>query len=155
MKIDKNSWHYRFLKWMDSSARFDSSLCPYMRKLIIHLAFMAVMCVLAAFCGIAIFFTMAIALVGWVLVLFPEITLGGVIDQPFLVGTGLLIVFPISFGMNKFFEYRQRTAHDRWLKSRMMPDREPGIFRTYWKALHDKICPVIEFTNTVTSDTTD
>lgn len=138
MIINRNSWHY---KLMDDALDLNvpRSLCPYVRKLVFTLG------VLAGLAMCALWFVAALicAPLGWF----------GVIDFPTsgndqtvweflaLFGTAMWGVIAILACGGGLVELRKRQEAKRYYSE----SKEPGLIRSYWKAVHDKVCPMLEF----------
>ena len=144
MKISKRSWHYKFLRMMDCYP--NDNLCPYMRQLFTHM--------LAVPLALGILFIVAGT------ILYP-------LWQFWFYGNNSVVlgfvsaVFNIILTGALLHNYRHyRTCYPTklwgaawlhfdllgWIPQREYKPRKPSVFVQYASALHDKVCPGLEFT---------
>lgn len=135
MIIKKNTWHY----WLNSKIHnscqlsYMNSICEYVRATMVSVFVSAVILT----CVVGFTFLATLPFVG----IFVEFS------EPFIamqiIGTGcyvLGIVLGIIFGSLKLIDKAVRK-----FKKRPKKEKEPGIFKEYYRAHKSKICPMIEF----------
>lgn len=147
MKISRNSWHYRLInQWEGDWYLEDYSLCPYVRKVIFAL--------LGILAGIGVVaFVIFAALTPYMAGLFYLIsglpmsiehwTLGPLTVLSVLCQLAILVGLSFSFAKQKLAEAKVK----RKARQRHATPKEPNIFVAYYRALHDKVCPMLEFTD--------
>lgn len=136
IKINKNSWHYRFVKWGVEDGRMPRGLCEYTRTLMFACAMACLAVVLVCF-G---FWFMFVNPVQFWLVHFDVI-------QPQIAGdVGVAIaahciwlVMACICGVLKYIDCRGKRP------SKYKAPKQPSIIMAYIKAKKEKVCPNIEF----------
>ena len=137
MKINKKSWHYRLIN-ISKEHEWDikNNLCGYFRQVVGAIIFFTFLSTIVLFwSGNAIYavfvtptdgFLLGIAMVWWVLVGIIFGSVSGAIDN------NHWLQLPIRLPKRV---------------PRVKTHKEPGIVRQWMKAKHDKVCPVLEFTD--------
>lgn len=156
MKINKKSWHYRFLKWNRSFYHeMPANLCGYVRSLLFKDA-------LVLFVALSLAASLGFAIYGWVIIgaHYSEYGLkmigqtekyfGGCENfaiQMALIAGILLVTGALLTG----FVYLTVSIPD-WQErygarksSRTIKPQEPGLVRQWLKAKKEKVCPRIEY----------
>lgn len=139
MKISKNSWHYRFIDWIDI-VNIDSrkDLCSYMRGFFITTG------IITFFLGapLVLLYSYFAGLIGYV----PEATIKSILIFFVMlwgfIGSavdGLIVLVIVSHIMCEWFVniFPERIESEKV--------KRPNIFIEYLKAKKKKICPLIEF----------
>lgn len=144
MKINKDSWHYRFLNKCLAGPP-PTSLCAYVRSLVFYMFLWSGISVIAAY--------LLLAPVAFLLTLFIEYfrdipreidgkgTFWGVLVAVGLVELGIVVLVGIYFALYKSSEALQK----KFWKNSSKKDKQPNIFWGYMKAVHKKVCPMLEF----------
>ena len=148
MNINKESWHYRFIKKMDGEFSIPNNLCPYVRKVIIMgaLAVLVGSFVIATTVGLLGITGVALGVVAGALA--TSFSFGAYVFL-FVLCTEIVVGFKILWDLDgKFQAFFVRLGRKLFPnKSEAMGDvKEPSIFIEYIKAKHDKICPSLSFT---------
>ena len=126
--MKKSSLAYKIVSLNGTQHDIPTNLCPFVRSLVFHSVILLTLCGVAAF-GL---YTMLIP----ILVLFHLAS----VDQTFYVG---LFLWGIVFGVGVFLWNENRKS-----KLQFGPEEEkipPGMWESYFRAAHDKVCPEIEF----------
>lgn len=143
MKINKNSWHYKFIKEISGSNDIPHNLCPYVRKLmlcVLIIAFFASAVLFASGLLGSIFILKYTALHGILMVL--SSLLVGIVVFAVIVA----VLFGIVFGLGYIKEsIENKKRQKRYEKMRNGIEETPTIIGSWVKAKHDKICPRLEF----------
>lgn len=145
IEIDKNSWHYKAaLKAVDHRYDVPSNLCPYMRKVLLGCAQYLFLGLVGFVFGLWTLFSIGDT-IGW---LFAAMTTGMFGDMPEYAVTFWVIVGAVVAFVTIVVSYEE--VYTPWAKRRKRAKGEqapiqPGIFRLYMKAIHDKICPQLTF----------
>lgn len=131
MKINRRSWHYRLLNLY--SVYPEHNLCPYVRQVIGHIIITLVIVILllgAASIAIGPLAQFFVANgFGWAL------------------SGGLLDIFLLAIILTSLVKERRRKdqiANPEKYFAKYQA-KEPGLFRLWLRAQHDKICPRIDF----------
>lgn len=136
MKISKKSWHYRLLK--STGWWIPANLCPYFWKVMFAL-------VLAVAFGSG-------ALVALTIMLSPiwRFFIEAPTGMPFVGGIADIAVLLTVWSE---ITYERRRAKRRARRERewnapppVVKERKPSLFREWLKAQHDKVCPLLDFT---------
>jgi hypothetical protein len=140
MKINKDSWHYKFVTEaiVEEKWNLPTNLCPYMRELcrvFLVSIILATSAVLMAYCVL-----MSI-------VLLPQISTVYDHSSGFFIAcfSGWLMIGAAAvtcFCMWKEEKYPQGLI---FKKKELNKVTTPNIFFAYIKSVHDKICPQLEF----------
>ena len=142
MKIQTNSWHYKLIDQFSDDV--PKNLCPYIRKLMKHLA---VIIFIIAFLGANSWllgtipvsaFTTLTGFVGFLASL-----ISGVVMLLITFGAVGGIVFGIAYLVETFKEKLKQRRFER-LKNGI-PEKEPTLMGAWIKSKHDKMCPRLEF----------
>ena len=154
MKISKNSWHYKFLRWMNSCP--EDNLCPYVRQVIGHMLllvlFGAIICVIAVVSSYPIWRW-------WI----QEGVLGFVSGCLWIVvGIGAIKTYHEEWTTSAFYHERSygngMFNMTKWYHRQLIPQAvrnidihiprpsHDNIFLERARAAHDKVCPQLEFT---------
>ena len=136
MNVSKRSWHYRFYDWA-SDFRPPENLCPYVRGLLLRLALTGVVACFMGFVAFCVFVVPVFSALFWIISgIAPE---GIWLVLPLIV-VAVGVFWSIMFGI-------------KWLNAylgqmHILPkvDWEDNIAYQYCKAVHDKVCPKIDFT---------
>lgn len=130
MKIDKNSWHYRFLRAMN--ADIPKSLCPYFWKTLFILGVWTTVIVLITIFMYVIGDKMLVKL-GWVL----ANTYAHSVVAAVLGISAVLLIVAIVLGC---------VIGGVWVKENFKPPyKEEPFIISFIKAKKSKICPTLEF----------
>lgn len=151
MIINKNSWHYRFLKFADASFKEPKSLCPYVRQIVIKAIFCSFLVFIMGFFFVVVGtsvlakFAVPVGLAYWV----GGFALGAAIVA---VAIGAIVggIFGLMFLTEKYKERKseKRTAEmKKRMEAGLDPEPPKTLMREWIDAKHDKICPTLEFTN--------
>lgn len=145
MNISKSSWHYRLINRI-SDKPVPTSLCPYVRKLLLIILVNVFLVSLIVF-----FFTS----IGTSLVPFIGLTAGfwfwiasffsGGILVVGAIALGTAAVFGISYLVNRYKERKQEKKFAR--EAAGIPPKPKSLVTAWVEAKHDKFCPSLEFTN--------
>lgn len=166
MNISKNSWHYRMLKFM--SAYPADNLCPYVRQVIGHilLGLLAVLVILAIALNLSYpiwrwWETNAvigfISFCGWIAIGIASVK---TYREEWRRQTRIAIQYrdypaqlehELSFNMSAWYHRdlipkawsAAWLAHD--IRRANAPPKPPNIFIEFFRAAHDKVCPILEF----------
>lgn len=130
MKINTKSWHYRFLKSLDTS--IPKSLCPYFWKVVFTVALFAgsilLLTALFATMGVKIFEGIGFTLDNMVLYWSLAAVVGTVTAT-----SAIVLVVAVIFGFV-------------WAKENFKPPyKEEPLIITFVKNKKSKICPRLEF----------
>jgi len=156
MKIKRSSWHYRIVSRFGWGA--PDNFCPYMRKLTALLVLMLFL-VPSALYGMG----EVIALVVMGKEAFKEVWLNGYLVEwggtaLSIHGIGSLVagvicwlviaVMGCVWAAETIGETKTAQSIRRKFRSRgVVVRKEPGVFRQWLTAMHDKACPILEFVN--------
>ena len=147
MKISKNSWHYRFLEWCETDMTKLDQFCPYMRTLVFKLISAFVMGLIITI-GVGFLLYCVGDFIGWVAAgsvyswVVPEAPALGIIV--FTVILTCVLGIPYLFG--KFVKGVKGVSAKASKSYQAKAENNPNIFTEYLKALHNKMCPTVEFT---------
>lgn len=152
MIINKNSWHYRFLKFSTNDFyEVPTSLCPYVRQIVFKAIFCSFLAFLMGFFFVVVGtsvlakFAVPVGLAYWV----GGFALGAAIVA---IGIGAIVggIFGSMFLTEKYKE-RKNEKRIAEMKKRFLAGLDPEppktLMREWIDAKHDKICPTLEFTN--------
>ncbi len=115
MKVKRNTWHYKFYRFIsDGRPGRTTNLCAYFWKIVFGLSIATVLGAIA------------LALIGLVGYAFYEFT---------AIAFTVLLGAVVGFGFI-FLCTRLNNAYQ---------DSQPGLVRLYLKAKKDKVCPLVEF----------
>lgn len=142
--ININSWHYRFLEKMEFTPK--ENLCPYMRQLFYASMLLILMTSCALLLSSFVLFTVG-SFLGWFVACI--VTLSFIEPrEEVIIGAAITIIPSLIWsGVNigEFFrnyrieaEYRKELAIEEGT-------HEPNLLWEYIVALHDKVCPRINF----------
>jgi hypothetical protein len=135
MNIKKTSWHFKLVAFFNDSYP-SSSLCIYIRQLIIAMGmalFLAVICV----AGLIVFVGAPLqAIAGWFGLI--SITKGELIAGGVVLGV-YLAAGVVSGAVWSWKQYRARNPYKKPLP------KEPNIVMAYIKAKKEMFCPQIKF----------
>lgn len=131
-KVKTNSWHYRFLTFMDQTPQKTcGDFCSYWRL------FIAMACVFAFLVAVGCALVVG-TILGPIWTLFSYYALDGQSLTWTMAGVFIWsVVFFVCAGKN-FGAWCQR-RHDNALR------REPGLFITRYRSWKEKFCPAIEY----------
>ena len=129
MVLNKNSWHYKFIDWMQQE--HPSNLCPYVRTLLY--------CILAGV-SVSLFLTVFAVAAILLLVMYPLFVFGVPPNQIILAAVSGAVWAGLLYALVTEVLFKKQL--DKY-KSR--EPQEPNIFVEYNKAKHDKICPQLTF----------
>lgn len=136
IKINKNSWHYRFIKWGVDGGRMPRGLCEYTRTLMFA-------CTMACFAGImacvAIWFMFVTPVQFW-LVQFDVIQ--PPMDDIFGLGIAaqcIWLLMACICGVLKYIDCNRKRP------SKCKAPKQPSIIMAYINAKKERVCPRIEF----------
>ncbi|QPI14031.1 hypothetical protein MYO4S_00280 [Serratia phage 4S] len=142
MIINKNSISYRWMKFWD--LKIPTSLCPYVRKLVF-----SIMAVIGTIAAIIIFFT---GLGSIFIIPKGAVLTFGLLAASFGTGVAMTVAMTVAGGATMYFTDKWLTKrkakmeeYDAKVASGEIVPKSPGLIKTYWKSLHDKMCPMIEF----------
>lgn len=152
MIINKNSWHYRFLKFgQNSFYEVPTSLCPYVRQIVfkaifyLFLAFIMGVFFFVAGTSVLAKFAVPVGLLYWV----GGFALGAAIVAA-AIGSIVGGIFGSMFLTEKYKERKseKRTAEmKKRMEAGLDPEPPKTLMREWIDAKHNKICPTLEFTN--------
>lgn len=173
MQIDKTSWHYSLMALEFSGSNIEymmrlryTTLCQYCRALLWKLSGYALLFAFLFACAALIFFV-AIGLPGCAIThLF-----GSNICEPKMVETGFAVVIlevlailccAIAYFWKNYdwgtpvatFFHDIGEALDRRYSAKKVK-KEPGLLMQWLKAVKEKTCPIIEYTDSKTENTTE
>jgi hypothetical protein len=139
MIINKNSWHYKFIKesWVGSEIYKPDpvSLCPYMRRLA-YVFLVSVICYsFFVFIPFVVVNTIGYGIMGFI---YGFSVASGAIEF------SLIIAFAATFGglVIGVIELTRRLY--RKAKGKVT-EKQDGIFIEYAKSVHNKVCPNIDY----------
>lgn len=143
MIINTNSWHYRFLNWMDQIPK--TNLCPYVRQVILYMGVFGFLATMGTFLVLASLY-IAGQILGWLVAML--VTLSWIVPDPATaVATLLILAVLLALGTTYLARRVRRWvfvhSHE-WVNDEYVP-RPPNVFVAWIKAKHDKICPAIQF----------
>ena len=141
MKISRNSWHYKFMKFMDTNPQYRSTLCEYIRGFV--WASFVLLCMIAvgglfAAVLLGIIFSMGVSVWSIFHLLDPKW------NDWIIYGIASWIVAAL-FGTVAVGRAIKNKIRDRRYQSHLYTRPPPGPFRQWWKDRHDKVCRLIEF----------
>lgn len=144
--FNKDSWHYRFAKFF-STWSVPSSLCPYVRAVFFGMLIWTMLASVACFMVFSDVAAIAGVVTGGSFAALPEWIVAGV-----LLSTLLGAIIACLFIADQVSNYRDRLRSKRYeaeYKARNSGGEyvppQPPLWRLYLNALHEKMCPVIEF----------
>jgi hypothetical protein len=138
MIINRNSWHYRFLEFM--AFRPKPSLCPYVRQLVVSMLMMAMLSFFAFWIINAMLSAMAWVVAGLIHGFVGAETLAVAGIPLWCIGAG----YVGCIWLDKLYD-RRRTRKDELRHAEGYVVKEPNLFWSYIKAIHNKVCPSIDF----------
>lgn len=136
MKINTDSWHYKFIDTVDTTHLHKKNLCPYVRQLLKCMFLTLIGVVVGVVLGIALGFFLLTPIFAW--------SIGFDVVQAFLLSIGWLVVGAVT--LKQCRGWRVSWNKNLFTLPTRQP-REPGIFSIWLTAKHDKICPSLEFTD--------
>lgn len=146
MIINKNSVSYRWMKFW--SMNIPSSLCPYVRKFVFSIIAVvgAIGLLLAFFTGIGAWIMLPKGTVFTFWIVVKCIALGAAVFASIISAVfGCCWLWDKRSEKKKAIKAAKKKEYDAKVASGEIIPKGPGLFKTYWKALHDKMCPMIEF----------
>lgn len=134
MKFSKNSWHYKLLEYCEMEPYADEhfNLCPYTRRVIAAL-------------GLSAMGAIFLLVIGIIIAAFPIFVFGADIDIGMAFISSLLWV-PLIYYCVRHWWFKDFVDEKVLRKKLDTVGKGPGLVKSYFKALHDKVCPPIEFT---------
>ena len=134
MKLNRNSWHFRFLERWDANIVLHGTinLCPYVRELALYLFGALALAPLAG--AIIIFLGLSPAIYGLFWFLTGGAVFGGIVFAFALPATIVYIVVLAVYSTNFLWGI---TSSTRSVASQSLPYQAV-------KSWHDKVCPVME-----------
>lgn len=145
MKINKSSWHYRFIA--GSGDIHPTNLCPYVRRLAFNLFMFGLMW--AAFLGSVgvVLFLTGSALAGYAAWITHDLETWHKIMLVCGTTAGVGFAHAAAWDMSPDYRtwWRLQMAKIPSRKVRYRKAKPPGIIREYFNAKHDKLCPQLEF----------
>ena len=135
--VSEKSWHYRFLRWMKID--IPSNLCPYLR------------CVLL-WAPAGLIGSIFVSLIVLFLFLVPVLIWYGIINgwnaYPFtFLSMAVYTVIGIATLQNaKYIPFGQQVLIS---KRKLERPQSLQLLQDYFDAIHDKVCPRVEFKNDV------
>ncbi len=148
LTFDKNSWHYSFAD-MFSNPNRKPSLCPYVRAVLWGMFLFTLLTTLLGMLSVTSILGAVLLFAGYG---FTYNDVQGPVAI-FLM-TATILAGTCVYGLCQFlhvkYEQRQRRKYWAIVQARddgtyVEPVVEPSLFKEYIKALHDKVCPSIEF----------
>ncbi len=144
--FSKESWHYRFANFGSMSVK--ESLCPYVRQVLWGMGVFTVLAAIASWLAISLLLTIACLVTGGYLDALPQwvqigtsCILAGALA---IAGVWLLVTFKNWQDHRR--ETRPKRQWDTTLNTWVYPPApEPSLLVEWYRSIHDKICPVIEF----------
>ncbi|AWD90528.1 membrane protein [Erwinia phage Cronus] len=145
MNITKSSWHYRLINKI-SDKPVPTSLCPYVRKLLLIIVVNLFLVSLITFFFVSLG-TEIVAKAGlvagfwfWIASFFAGgLTIVAIIAT--VVGGGI----GIAYLVNRYKERKQEKKEAR--QAAGIPPKPKSLVTAWVEAKHDKFCPSLEFTN--------
>ena len=152
IEFSRNSWHYRAADFI-STGGVPRSLCPYVRAVMFGGFFWTVLVSFASWLVVSFLLTVAALVTGGSFLALPQWIQVGTIVTMFL---GALVA--AIYGAEQYQEWKNRRRYAKY-EAEYQAKRDggeyvppqPSLLRLYWNALHEKICPVIEFKGNDTS----
>lgn len=139
MIINKNSWHYKMIEKFEFAP--EDSLCPYIRQLCVSFLLAGILCLLGVMATIILGDTLA-----WLLAMLVSFS---TIAPSMLAIVGTIIIlfciFIASIAVYKDYQEAKRNKLYEQMQSLDYVEPTPNIFMAYFSAIHNKICPSIEF----------
>lgn len=138
IKIDKNSWHYKFIDKVDTVHCHETNLCPYIRQLI-KCMLVSIACVIGC---------MLMALVALFFLAVPIMSsVSGISPALAIIASILYLVV----GWCALITYRDTYIKVSWDKvlftTTSKRNIEPNILSAWLTAKHKKVCPPVTFVN--------
>lgn len=131
MVVNKNSWHYRFLVWLDSDklCTRQFTVCSYVRLLISYLL------------------VSSLVVIGALAILFSA--LHPLFMSVSLTDSMIAIVINILIGLGLYKIESDSPSEAKWnivLRENELSDKiETNLFWLWVKSKHDKFCTIIKF----------
>jgi hypothetical protein len=147
IELSKNSWHYRFSTWYTD--RYHRSLCPYVRAVLFGGLIFTAVATAVTWIGFGALLILACLITGG-----SYFNLPPWVQMPGIITAVCLIAAAVVWLVVQYKEWRDRKNHIEWEREyqRKYGDNseeyvppQPSLFRLYWRAIHDKLCPMIEF----------
>ena len=153
VKVDKNSWHYKLvvdiLDISDPIKIKNRGLCHYVRMIGVALLMCVTLFVLVEVLLMSLISVIVVPIINLYLGIPFDSYLGSEIEIFVVVGM-LLYAFAIVIGMCVYLSYQLRKWQTKMAQQsydNRNSNKPPSVFKEYWKAIHDKICPSIKIIN--------
>jgi hypothetical protein len=149
LKFSKNSWHYR-LADIGGTPAWAHGFCDYARMVFKGLMLFIIATALVGFLVIENLIGIVALFQGtWMIAgetpLFAAAVNVFTLAVIAIVGIAASIVELKERSDAKKYAARYDENGDRIYDN--TPPKQPGFIRTWWNSVHDKICPVVEFTD--------
>lgn len=149
MKVNKSSWHYKLVT--GDNERAPTSLCKYVRKLVLLMVGWTIITAILAVC-VAGIFTFILAFLPWFYIDTASNPLFAVgIVMFILFAIGILEYISLKFNEKKRERARQAAIDamnnrvNKKTKIENIEEVKPNIVIEYLRAVKNKICPMLEF----------
>ena len=144
IQFSEKSWHYKIAKFDTHRRDIPNSLCPYVRLIVKNILKMIAIALAGIF--VVCLFSVGIYGVYMCITSYFSYFINGMTEEiPF--GEGILISFILLGILTGMISTRRGEEKEAIRRGELLPNpkKQPGLISLYLTALHDRVCPHIDF----------
>jgi hypothetical protein len=131
LKLNKNSWHYKFASFYDKDVKYGTDICSYTRTLFFGFLLYSFLFSVAGFIAGCLLYTIG----SWIAYLFGY-PLNDIVPA-------FTIVYGLAFIMIGVCVYLSQLEQRSWVRDEK--PKEPGFIKLAYRSWKEKFCVKIDF----------